>query len=61
MARVFQLLPQPHRNGYTRFTEPYQGGPLGVHMHDPSATRPEEVGVMTGKVHLITDSGRHGW
>ena len=41
--------------------ETYQGGPLGVHMHDPSATRTEEVGIMTGKVHLITGSRRHGW
>ena len=48
-------------HGYTRFIEPYQGGPLGVHMHDPSATRPEEVGTMTGKVHLITGSEGHGW
>jgi hypothetical protein len=43
------------------FIKPYQGGPLGVHMHDPSATRPEEVGTMTGNVHLITGSERHGW
>jgi hypothetical protein len=28
---------------------PYQGGPLGAHMHDPSATRPDEVGTMIGK------------
>jgi hypothetical protein len=47
--------------GYTRFIEPYQGSPLGVHMHDPSATRPEEVGTMIGKVHLTTGSERHGW
>jgi hypothetical protein len=46
---------------HTRFIEPYQGGPLGVHMHDPSATRPEEVGTMTGEVHLITGSEGHGW
>jgi hypothetical protein len=42
------------------FTESYQSGPLGVHMHDPSATRPEEVGIMTGNAHLITGSERHG-
>ena len=28
---------------------PYQGAPLGAHMNDPSATRPDEVGTMTGK------------
>jgi hypothetical protein len=44
-----------------RVIEPYQGGPLGVHMHDPSATRTEEVGIMTGKVYLITGSERHSW
>lgn len=28
---------------------PYHGGPLGAHMHDPSATRPGEVDTMIGK------------
>ena len=27
---------------------PYHGGLLGAHMHDPSATRPSEVGSMIG-------------
>jgi hypothetical protein len=61
IAAVMPLLLQPHRHGYTRFIEPYQSGPLGVHMHDPSATRPEEVGTMTGQVHLIAGSEGHGW
>ena len=26
----------------------YQGGPVGAHMHDPSATRPDKVGIMIG-------------
>lgn len=29
--------------------EPYHGGPLGAHVHDPSATRPGEVDTMIGK------------
>ena len=56
MARVFQAYSAP-----IRLIEPYQGGPLDVHMHDPSATRSEEVGTMTDKVHSITGSERHGW
>jgi L-ascorbate metabolism protein UlaG (beta-lactamase superfamily) len=28
---------------------PYHSGPLGAHMHDPSTTRPGEVGTMIGK------------
>jgi hypothetical protein len=26
----------------------YQGGPVGAHMHDPSATRSDKVGIMIG-------------
>ncbi len=37
------------RNSGIEVRLPYHGGPLGAHMHDPSATRPGEVDTMTGK------------